>query len=315
VFADNDASANDSGSGGAVYAINTGSTSGPLTTFTNCMFIRNHAYGEGGAIKFTGDMNTLFTRCEFIENTCNYGGGAISFYSVLDTKMVHCLFARNSTLYSNGGAIHSLGFGNTFTFENCTLTENSAENGDGGGVNLVFATATFINSIIYNNPGAYSDDIYLDMDGHAEINYSDLNMPDGATGSNNINEDPLFSDADILDFHLSENSPCIDAGVNIGYPYNGEAPDMGCFEFETTTGINDYYLTELSVFPNPTSGKVYLKLTDSSIKIWTVSDLKGRVIIKELSNNSIDLSSLENGVYLVAVETDKGLLTTKVVKE
>ena len=315
VFADNDASANDSGSGGAVYAINTGSTSGPLTTFTDCKFIRNHAYGEGGAVKFTSDFNTLFTNCEFFENTCNYGGGAISFYSVLDTKMVHCLFAGNSTLYSNGGAIHSLGFGNTFIFENCTITENSAENGDGGGVNLVFASATFINSIIYNNPGAYSDDIYLDMNGNAEINYSNLTMPDGAAGSNNINENPLFVDAANSDFHLSENSPCIDAGTDIGYPYNGDAPDMGSYEFEITTGIQDYSLADLSVFPNPTSGKITISPADNRIIRLTVSDLKGSVLIEELLNNSVDLSSLEKGVYLISIATDKGLLTTKVVKE
>lgn len=47
VFADNDATADDLGMGGAVYAFNTGSASGPLTYFTDCRFLRNHAYGEG----------------------------------------------------------------------------------------------------------------------------------------------------------------------------------------------------------------------------------------------------------------------------
>jgi hypothetical protein len=140
-------------------------------------------------------------------------------------------------------------------------------------------------------------------------------MPDGATGNNNINENPLFVDANNLDFHLSENSPCIDAGVNIGYPYNGLAPDMGSFEFETATGINDYRLSELSVFPNPTSGVVTIEWDGNLIGRLTVSDLKGSILIEEFSNNSVDLSALENGVYLISVETDKGVLTTKVVKE
>lgn len=39
IFADNDATGEDNGMGGAVYAINTGSASGPLTFFTNCKFL------------------------------------------------------------------------------------------------------------------------------------------------------------------------------------------------------------------------------------------------------------------------------------
>lgn len=58
VFADNDATADDLGMGGAVYATGTGSLAEPLTRFIDCKFIRNHAYGEGGAIKFAGDYNT-----------------------------------------------------------------------------------------------------------------------------------------------------------------------------------------------------------------------------------------------------------------
>jgi len=314
MFADNEAEADNTGMGGAVYANGTGSFSETLTSFTDCKFVHNHAYGEGGAIKFTGDMNTHIVNCEFIENYCNYGGGAVSFYSVFDTKMTNCLFAYNYTMFSNGGAIHTLGFSNSLIFENCTIFGNSAVTGDGGGVNLVFATATFVNCIIYDNPGAYSDDLYLDMGGYAEVNYSNLTMPDDATGSNNIDENPLFVDVDNVDFHLSENSPCIDTGTDIGNAYNGEAPDMGCFEFETVTGIQDYSLADFSVFPNPTSGKITIRLADTQILRLTVSDLKGSVLIEELSNNSVDLSSLEKGVYLISIETDKGFFTTKVVK-
>jgi hypothetical protein len=90
---------------------------------------------------------------------------------------------------------------------------------------------------------------------------------------------------------------------------------MGSFEFEVPTGINDYRLSELSVFPNPTSGKVTIEWDVNRIRRLTVSDLKGSILIEEFLNNSVDLSALENGIYLISIETDKGLLTTKVVKE
>ena len=317
VFADNDATGDDDGMGGAVYAINTGSPSVALTRFTDCKFLRNHAYGEGGAIKFTSDMNTEITGCEFIENTCNYGGGAISFYSVIDTKLIHCLFAGNSTSYSNGGAIHTLGFDNSLIFKHCTMSGNSAPGGDGGAVNLVWADASFVNSIIYNNPGAWSNDIYIDMGGSAEINYCNLTMPDGATGTNNINENPQFVDVSNLDFRLMETSPCIDAGIDIGLEYIGEAPDMGCYEYDPTIGTNDYQANNLIIFPNPTNGKINFKFANNNIQQINIFDLTGKTIIEKSEiqqNETIDLSQFETGIYIINFQTDKEITTRKIIK-
>ena len=314
VFADNDASANDSGSGGAVYAINTGS----LTVFSECVFLRNHAYGEGGAIKYTADNGSKLIDCVFFENTCNYGGGAISFYSVFDTKVTNCLFAYNYTMYSSGGAIHTLGFSNVIDFENCTMYSNYAVTGDGGAVNLVYTTATFVNCIITENPGAYSDDVFLDLGGSAEINYSNLAMPDGASGANNINVDPLFVDADNYDFHLLESSSCIDAGTDIGLEFVGEAPDMGCYEYGISTGIDQNFENSFSFFPNPTTGKLFIENQEMISGEIQIIDINGRVVLEQngLSQNStIDLSSLESGIYLLSIKTGDKVFTSRVVKE
>ncbi len=318
VFANNEAIADDSGMGGAVYANGTGSTSGPLTFFTDCKFLGNHAYGEGGAIKFTGDMNTEIKACEFIGNDCNYGGGAISCYSVFDTKIIYCLFADNYTMYSNGGAVNALGFGNTLFFENCTMSGNSAVTGDGGAVDLAYADVDFVNCIVFDNPGMYSDDVYLDFGGYAEINYCNLTMPDGATGSNNINENPQFLDAGNFDFHLDGNSPCIDAGTDIGYEYVGEAPDMGCYEYGITTGSVESGATNLSVYPNPTSGILYFELGNNKIQRVSISDLTGKIVVEAIvpsKNQGIDLSRLEKGTYIILFEKEKGSITKKIVKE
>lgn len=54
-------------------------------------------------------------------------------------------------------------------------------------------------------------------------NYCDI--MGGAIGTGNIDDDPLFVDPDSGDFHLSEGSPCIDAG-NPDTLYNDpEDPD------------------------------------------------------------------------------------------
>lgn len=293
VFADNDATGNSDGMGGAVYAINTGSAAGPLTRFIDCKFIGNHAYGEGGAIKFTGDLNTEITGCEFIGNDCNYGGGAISFYGVTDTKMTGCLFTDNYTMYSNGGAMNTLGFGNTIYLINCTLSGNTAVTGDGGAVNLAWGSGYFVNSIVFDNHGMYSDNVYLDMGGDAGMYYCNLTMPYGASGNNNIDEDPLFVDAANLDYQLTEDSPCIDTATDYFFlngkvlvdlspeQYHGSAPDMGAFEYSPATAVSAASATACRLYqnyPNPfaKSTAINYHLAEESYVTAKVFDVSGR---------------------------------------
>jgi hypothetical protein len=57
---------------------------------------------------------------------------------------------------------------------------------------------------------------------------------------------------------LVTSSDLINKGTNVGFAYNGSAPDLGCFESSVTTreavtsaAIPENVLTGLSVFPNP----------------------------------------------------------------
>jgi len=54
-----------------------------------------------------------------------------------------------------------------------------------------------------------------------------VNEMTGTTGY-----DPMFVDASAGNLHLQDNSPLIDAGINIGLPFVGAAPDVGAFESE-----------------------------------------------------------------------------------
>ena len=293
VFADNDATGNDNGMGGAIYAFST-----EESIFTDCVFTRNHAYGEGGAIKFSADNFSELTNCLFIENDCLYGGGAVSGYMIAGTKFTSCLFADNYTMYSSGGAIQTLGGGNTLYIINCTISENTAVTGDGGGVFLAYGTGYFVNSIVYNNPGMYSDDVYLSMAGFAEAYYCDLDVACGATGTNNFFEDPQFVNPDNGDFNLLSTSACIDTGIALfilegdtlvnmdSSEYFGTAPDIGAYEYDDGTGFEAGTILPQSELvldqnsPNPFSSSTYINYglpLDSYVSL-TIFDLFGREV-------------------------------------
>ncbi len=48
---------------------------------------------------------------------------------------------------------------------------------------------------------------------------------------------PLLKDAKSYDFHLQPSSPAINAGADVGLPFEGSAPDVGAFSFDTTSAI------------------------------------------------------------------------------
>lgn len=106
---------------------------------------------------------------------------------------------------------------------------------------IVEASVEIINDIIVNNGvGIYDwSNFWGDSLFPLTIAYNDVwgNSRDylSDSGRNNISADPMFVDADNGDYHLLDDSPCIDAGKDLGYPYNGSAPDLGAFESGSIT--------------------------------------------------------------------------------
>jgi len=310
IFAHNDATADDNGIGGAVYAFNTGTATEPLTKFIDCQFTDNHAYGEGGAMRLTNDGHTEITRCQFINNNCGYGGGAIHIYTALDTQFTDCLFYQNSSNNSGGGAIKTLNPSVTLDFINCTFAYNSALGaGEGGALDLAYAEINMVNSIIYENTQTYGGEINIGMNAYAEINYSNLEMPEDATGANNTDVNPLFVDTATGDFHLQSTSPCIDAGTDVGLPYAGTAPDMGCFEYGFGIDVVDLKTDDFTIYPNPSKGLLQIK-SKTSMQDIKLLDVLGKIVMKKNLNGYkygfIDTTNLTRGTYFVLVTAKNG---------
>ncbi len=80
--------------------------------------------------------------------------------------------------------------------------------------------------------------------------------------------------------------------------------------------VNSHILSQVSVYPNPTSGILNLK-TPSSVEVTSVAlyDILGKQVSADYSNDTINMSALSQGVYLLKVETSAGTLTQKIVKQ
>lgn len=86
---------------------------------------------------------------------------------------------------------------------------------------------------------------------------------------------------------------------------------------EECLGLNDNEINTVSVYPNPTDGKLTLSnvIGNTAFKVVSVS---GQVVLSGVVSttaNSIDLSSFENGIYVLQLTQEQGLQAVRVVKK
>lgn len=73
----------------------------------------------------------------------------------------------------------------------------------------------------------------------------------------------------------------------------------------------------LQVYPNPSKGVFYLDTQKHNVKSWELFDLKGNIIKKHLQTENsgvIDITDLDNGIYLLRVLTSTKSYYQKIIK-
>ena len=248
---------------GGLFCIN----SSPI--LTNVIISGNSGGEFGGGIYFEGTGSLLLQEVIITGNSALWGGGlAVIGYGeeIVEIVMVNGIVADNYADDDAGGIFCHVGVNLSLT--NVTVSENSVDAGGiVGGIGCEFdCNLNIINSIVWNNE---SMDIFLYGYGcESDITYSDIGG-EGWPGIGNINTDPLFADDE---FHLSEYSPCIDAGnpdslyYDIEDPYNpGYAlyPAMGTIINDMGTyGGHGYYEPPVSADEELITEKPIIKLNN-----------------------------------------------------
>ena len=91
--------------------------------------------------------------------------------------------------------------------------------------------------------------------------------------------------------------------------------DVFAYEGSGTSDIENISSKEFSIYPNPTVNYLFInRLND--YKNLAIYDMTGQLInYSEANNNQIDVSNFQNGIYILKIETEKGILTNKFVKQ
>lgn len=294
-------------------------TVGTGNRFFGCRAWRNCDDGWDGYLRGASDMTTTLEFCWAFENGyledgtdagTNANGNGFKMGGSDDKLLAHnfilknCLsfgnkakgFDQNSnrgsmTLYNctgHGNLVANyrikteLDPGKTLTIKNCAML--------GGSVELAAFAVQEKNSWL--PPFAVTSADFRSTD------------PAGSTG-------PRQSDGSLphIEYmHLTPGSDLIDAGVDLGMPFAGAAPDLGCFESGLTAAGETPFAAKTLIYPNPVAAAGFIRFiapADGRCEVRLYDATGNRVatlanIQVEPGENTLklDFSNIRNGVYI-----------------
>lgn len=340
-------SQNEATNGGAMYSQNDDAT----INIINCELFLNAAT-RGGAINIGNSdiIDTLPIPILTIENSIIQFNSAIEQGGGVNLGSTNAVF-KNVLFESNiiidaasvGGAI-SINTSDTITATidliNCTLVKNEATIGAGishwiAG-DLSSSTLTLQNTV-FDNPNGNDYEVEagapLLISNGGNLS-ADLSMYDELIGTNDLaGENPLFVNFVDENYRLANESPCIDAGIELGAPIfdleglpRVDEVDMGAFENQKLLDAIfslPQPLGTLDIFPNPVQDDLNFTFKSSIIGNLDVriTDVKGRQIMDFVLEKNIekvsrvhDVTSLPKGIYQLTISNENELTTKAFIK-
>lgn len=332
-------------SGGAFY--NSGSVGFSQTNIINCTFTDNEA-NIGGAIynEANNGLTTMEIENSFFEdNNAIETGGAVYNITlnagIINTLVINTIFKDNKAVSAAG--YYLLGIGGTChsLLTNCNFYGNFATNGGAiylNGAAEASTEATIVNSIIWGSDSGFDPHLHYSGTGDPVLHIShtliDAVDCDGMIGGDKFvdcgegmifNEDPLLVDPANNDFHISENSPAINSGLNsildtlnVLQDIDGEDRimeeiiDLGVDEFfMESTNVHNWLASEgIKLYPNPVQDQLLVEfpvLIQEDLN-YTIFNLTGQQIQQGrlIANRAVGYIPIEgnmpNGMYILKVE-------------
>ncbi|MCF6307727.1 MAG: T9SS type A sorting domain-containing protein [Flavobacteriaceae bacterium] len=79
--------------------------------------------------------------------------------------------------------------------------------------------------------------------------------------------------------------------------------------------IEDYQEIEFNIFPNPVSSYLFFQTNITEYKVSVYNNLGQEMYVQNNQENSINVSNLSSGLYIVKFETEKGFVNKKFIKK
>lgn len=238
--------------------------------------------------------------------------------------------------------------------KNCVSFDNAGNTGRGFDENNNTAGQTVYNCTSYRNKG---DNFYFNntvVSGMHDIknciSYNGKVTIKSGTQNNNSWQGFTVSNTDFLSidtslalmprdsngnlqannfFRLAAGSSLIDAGVDVGIPYYGSAPDLGAFEYSTLDNISDVSIQNPSAFslyqnfPNPfnPSTTITFNLQKSGLTRLYIYNMLGQKVAEIINGNlssgqhsvTFNAENLASGIYIYKLSQKESSASRKLI--
>ncbi len=338
--------------GGFIYAYN----SSP--EIKNCTFENSYSFANGGAVAWHDSeedggifQNNIVNNCKsvlFTYSASALGGDGGALYILNSSPdITGNLIYNNSATYYAGGQPKAGGIMLTNSHSNVlnnTVVNNFSYNGGGfciyeaEGVTMLNDIKLY-NNIVWENICDYGPQFYIAASNNTDFfnndidgGFSDIYFPNGVTFNgeytDNINQNPLFANANNNDFSIENNSPCKNNGFEDMTSFNipnfdivgnqriiENIIDMGAYENQFVTSVENLEAEQFSIYPNPSTGifTINLQASERPCSV-SITDITGKFIYKQQSviPNS-QFSIKEKGIYFINIQTEKSIYSQKLI--
>jgi len=280
-------------------------TNGVTTTIENCWCFNNGylktglpSSGNGNGFKMGGSDTANLEHYMTLKNCFAFDNRVKGFDQNNNRgsmTLLNCTAYRNGTNYSISGPIDA---GMVLTVKNCVALGPYGSLGSFA----VQATNSWMSPFVVDQ----TDFVSIDTTGMRGPRKPDGSLPD------------------VTFMHLARGSDLIDAGTDVGLPFNGAAPDLGCFESNWPDAVNDGGPVPVAFrleqnYPNPFNPGTLIRYAipgsmeygggNREVRL-VVYDVLGREVAV-LANDSetpgehevfFDGSGLASGVYVYRLE-------------
>lgn len=111
------------------------------------------------------------------------------------------------------------------------------------------------------------------------------------------------------------------------YYYKGRIDELYVYDHAiTTSAIENYYnrilshykttsLKEIEIYPNPVSSYINIKprTENSSTHSYKIIDIYGKILLQGNNSTQIDISTLNNGIYILKINIDTNIYSRKII--
>ncbi len=282
----------------------------PTTTMENCWVFRNGylksgaaSTGNGNGFKMGGSDTANLSHNVILKNCLAFHNRVKGFDQNNDRgsmTLLNCTAFSNGTNYGMSGVV---GAGSVMTLKNCISAGT-------GSVNILASAVQATNS--WHSPFVVTNDDFISVD------TTGVRGPRNADGS-----------LPTLSFmRLATGSDLIDAGTDVGLPFNGTAPDLGCFETAGPNSVSGENVRASTFrleqnYPNPfnPTTQIEYRLAKGGMVNLNVYDILGNEVEHLVNADqaagshvvSFDASDLSSGVYFYRIEAGALSQTRKMV--